>query len=1019
MTATASQPADTVAAPRRLPTVLAVLVVRDDEAVLRECLASLAAQTYPRLAILAVDDGASEDAHVALVQALGERRVLRSEHPEGFARAIARAASTPVAAQADHLLLLHDDVALDPDAVARLVEATMLRGVEDVGVVGAKVVDWDRPRILRDVGRSADRFGHPFSSLQPDELDQGQFDRVLEVLTVDGCAMLVARDVWQGVGLFDERLGDAADLDVCWRARVAGWRVVMTPLARVRHRGPAHRAEAQRYDEDRIALATILKNYSWWSLLKVLAVGIPLTLFRLIYLTLSRRFEEASDVVRAWGWNLAHLPGTLRRRRGVQRARTVRDHALRRFTESAGLRLPRWFQTAERIFEEQRGFGDDDDIGTRSIRDRTTSLVVAHPVMVAVALGVVVTAVVIRDLVGADPLAGGALPAFPASPSGFFAELLSAFRTTGLGGSAAASPGLAVLGGISVATFGSTAIAQKVVLAALPALAAVLMYRAAVRRTGRPGPSVAAAAAYGLSALVLWSFSEGRIGLLVGLAALPPLVERVAVAFDGDAPIDGMRRLAAGIAVTLALAVAFAPGVVLAFLVTVAVEVVAGRRRARGLAVAAAATLGGAVLVFPFVPTLAAGGGVAFGSTIGTDDPSALARFALGGGPGTWIAAWFLPIAAALGLAVVRAPFRAPAWRAAVLAALGLALSWASAAGWLPGGVSNPSSYAGLAAVAEALLIAYGLSSAVGGLGREAFGFRQVATALLASVLLAGIVLQSVAAMTGRRATGSLDRVPAAWAVIDDAARGSFRVVWIGAPSGERFAAPGGDPQHVVEAGEASLRVAITDRGGTSALDVGRPLAGPGADALWSTIREIMAGGTTHGGALLAPFGVRYVVAGEGDLPPAAASRLGAQTDLDLVPASGLVIFRNAAALAPATAVADDGVLADAARAGDPASLQRVDDVRGTALSPVPGGWDGTATPGDVVLVSTEHHDDWTLEGSDAEPFRAFGWATGFEGAPGEVSVRHAGQLPRTIAVVVMAALWIVALWITRRPVAR
>ena len=27
-----------------------------------------------------------------------------------------------------------------------------------------------------------------------------------------------------------------ADLDVCWRARVAGWRVVMTPLARVRHR---------------------------------------------------------------------------------------------------------------------------------------------------------------------------------------------------------------------------------------------------------------------------------------------------------------------------------------------------------------------------------------------------------------------------------------------------------------------------------------------------------------------------------------------------------------------------------------------------------------------------------------------------------------------------------------------------------------------------------------------------------------------------------------------------------------
>jgi len=52
--------------------------------------------------------------------------------------------------------------------VARLVEAaTGIPGVDRVGVVGAKIVDWDDPRELRDVGRSADRFGHPYSPLQP------------------------------------------------------------------------------------------------------------------------------------------------------------------------------------------------------------------------------------------------------------------------------------------------------------------------------------------------------------------------------------------------------------------------------------------------------------------------------------------------------------------------------------------------------------------------------------------------------------------------------------------------------------------------------------------------------------------------------------------------------------------------------------------------------------------------------------------------------------------------------------
>src|SRR5439155_5857590 len=184
-------------------------------------------------------------------------------------RSLQEVVSLPVAHEADFLLLLHDDAALDPDAVTRLVEATTLPGVDRVGVVGAKIVDWNSPRHLRDVGRSADRFGHPYSPLQAGEIDQGQFDRVLEVLAVDPCGVLVAREVWNDVGLFDERLGDDDDdLDFGWRARLPGWRVLMTPLARVRHLAAAERDDrpgrqhSRRYEEDRAALAAVLKNYS-------------------------------------------------------------------------------------------------------------------------------------------------------------------------------------------------------------------------------------------------------------------------------------------------------------------------------------------------------------------------------------------------------------------------------------------------------------------------------------------------------------------------------------------------------------------------------------------------------------------------------------------------------------------------------------------------------------------------------------------------------------------------------------
>ncbi len=83
----------------------------------------------------------------------------------------------------------------------------------------------------------------------------------------------------------------------------------------------------------------MLKNYGWVSLLWVLPLDAALSFIRLLFLTLSRRFEEAYDLLSAIGWNVAHLPSTLRRRRRVQKARQVKDRALRRFHESAGLRI--------------------------------------------------------------------------------------------------------------------------------------------------------------------------------------------------------------------------------------------------------------------------------------------------------------------------------------------------------------------------------------------------------------------------------------------------------------------------------------------------------------------------------------------------------------------------------------------------------------------------------------------------------------------------------------------------------
>jgi GT2 family glycosyltransferase len=1024
---TASSPSVAPAsAPTRTPSVLAILVVRAAEPALRPCLHALASQTYEQFGVLAVDDATDDDTNELLERALGASRVIRNDERLGYARSFAVALQQPAVAAADHVLLLHGDAVLDEDAVACLVEATTVQA-DAPGIVGAKVVDLDHPRELRDVGRAVDRFGHAISPLQPGEIDQGQFDRILDVLAVDGCAMLIDRAVWQRIGLYDERLG-TDDVDLCWRARVAGWPVLMTPRARVQH-GPAHDdvdpdddAPSPRYVQDRNALTSVLKNYSAPSLLWVLPLGALLTIIRLLFLCLGRRFEEAYELLAAIGWNITHAGGTLRRRRETQRARSVRDHALSRYTASAGLHLPRWFQTAERILEEQREFGEGDAgrPAAQRLRHRTASFVSEHPVVVGAFVGGIVWGFAARALVSPNPLVGAALPSFPQTPGGFFAELVSGYRTTGLGGTDAASPGLAALGGISYLSLVNTTLAQKLIVIVGPVLATVLCYRAVVRRTGKPGAAVVAAATYASSALMLWSISEGRVAQLFLMAVMPPLVERMASAFARAEPSDGRLRFAAGLAVTFAVGAAFVPGVALAVGLLALAGIVLAPGRIRGVALVAAATVAAAILLFPFLPTMTGDGGLGFWSGIGQLDPWRLLRFSLGHAPGDWSPALVLPIGALLGLALARGDRRAPAARAAIVGVVALGLAWLGTAGYLPVWASNAPVFTTLAAVCAAFVLGDGLASAFGGLERTSFGFRQIGSVLLTAVLAIGLFLQALAAMAATWGVGGPDRVPPSWAVLSSATEGApYNVVWLADRDGQPFPAPGGDPAGVVPAGAATAAYTLTDRTGSLGVDIGRPLTGAGVLPLESTLHEILSGTTVHGGALLAPFGVRFLVVPEDRLNAAAEQAVRAQVDLEPVPSAGLSIWRNTVAMPPAAVLKADDETRSIARTDDPDAIQRLRPAVTGTLAATEGGWLGPSGSGDLAAVASAYDPSWELVGRDAPPDRSFGWATSFSGASGDVQIRFGDQFPRTLAMWLLAAVWAVALWVTRKPVRR
>lgn len=1007
-----------------VPSVLAIVVVRDGAAWIRRTLSSLARQTHPRFGVLAIDNASTDDSGEILEQLLGPRRVVRLPQDQGFPAAIRAAMAIPAASEADFLLLLHDDTALEPEAVAHLVaEAQRVGGV---GVVGPKILDWDKPEVLREIGFAADRLGYAHSPLESGEIDQGQYDAPREVLFVSSVAMLVAREAWKRAGGPDERLRPChADLEFCWRIRLSGFRVLVAPKAVAFHRRAGARRDRprphpvrERYHADRSALAALLTNERIVTLLWVLPLFAALGVGRLVANLFSRRFDLAGQSLAAWGWNVVHLPGTVRRRARSQAVRRVRDHEITRFMTPAGSRLEGWLRQGSALLTGSRAAaveeGEEPEVAP--LGQRVVSTLVAHPVAVALIFALPIMLLSFRGVLFVPHIEGGAFPMLPDGPAPFFREFFAPWRSTAFGGAHSASPGLLILGSASFLTFGSTALFGKLLITLTPLLACISCHLALRRLAISPVAAVAGASAYALSALTLWSASEGRIDGAALLVAVPWMFGRFVSAFAPARPKSATRWIV-GTGMGLAAAISLFPGIwIAALLLLLPFVIVPEGNVFRGLGMVLASMVVAAVLVFPFIWTLLAAGDP--GSLPpGQADFARLLRLSPTDALGDGLPALFLPVAALISFGLVERRTTRAAIRSLAIVLIAIPLAWLAAAGYLPDAAAVPTAYLAAAAIAMAVLVGAAAGAIVSRARRTAFGARQLSVGALGATLILGLGAQSLAMIPGNWGVGEIRVVPA-WAVVSTDTAAPFRVLWLGQNEGRSFPPPAGDPDGVVAAGGVELAYAVTGAGGRSALRLNMPARGAAFDALEERLATLISGRIRHGGAALAPFGIRYVVAEPGELGSVVAERLSDQVDVDLIQQEGgLLLFRSSVALPTAVILAGDAA-ASAAERTDALAATAIPPGASSTLVPEDRGWTGTnPESGDgVALIADEYDDAWSGQagGAAVEPFPAFGWALGFLAPPGPLEVQPESS-GWTIQLLILAVLWIAALWMVRR----
>lgn len=208
--------------------------------------------------ILVVNDGSSDQTPVLLQRYRGACRVLHNAANRGFATACNQGAT---AARGQYLVFLNNDTLPHAGWLDELVRVAAAE--PDVGAVGCKILSWDGTRlchaglVLRDAPPWP-LFLHYLYRGAPPGFPAANKQRDFQAVT--GACMLVPGELFRRIGGFDPQYRNGfEDVDLCFRIRTLGRRVIYTPRAVVRH---FEHASPGRHDHDEANYARLCRGWA-------------------------------------------------------------------------------------------------------------------------------------------------------------------------------------------------------------------------------------------------------------------------------------------------------------------------------------------------------------------------------------------------------------------------------------------------------------------------------------------------------------------------------------------------------------------------------------------------------------------------------------------------------------------------------------------------------------------------------------------------------------------------------------
>jgi GT2 family glycosyltransferase len=291
---------------------------------LQDCFESLRHQSFEDFEVIMTDNASTDGSRDFVRQNFPKVKIFQNEENLGYTGANNAAAKI---AEGEYLFFLNKDTKVHPDCLQELV--TALDNAPKAAVCALKVLTFDGSAVST-CGCGVDFLG--FIDLEPG----------YQLFFADGSSFFIRKSAFEKLGGFDPKhFIFNEELDLCWRAWIFGYKIILNSKAIIYHKvgatvtggsfkkGDYTTSVWRRYLGERNALRNLLKNYSWLYLFWILPIYLAVNLGEMLVLAFSGRFGVIKDAyLKSYWYNIIKLSDTWRERRRIQSHRRVSDREI-------------------------------------------------------------------------------------------------------------------------------------------------------------------------------------------------------------------------------------------------------------------------------------------------------------------------------------------------------------------------------------------------------------------------------------------------------------------------------------------------------------------------------------------------------------------------------------------------------------------------------------------------------------------------------------------------------------------